>query len=85
MKKRLTAFVLVLIMLLPMMPQAALAASIADYGGNVNVMIRSETPHEYLDVNRGGATIPLSGRIWSYITADGVTTGPAYCINHVRP
>ena len=65
-----------------LMPQMAFAESIEDYGGNVNVMIRSQPPHEYLDVNRGGTTIPLSGRIWSYITADGKMEGPAYCIKH---
>ena len=82
MKKRITAFILVLVLALGVMPQMAFAESIEDYGGNVNVMIRSQPPHEYLDVNRGGTTIPLSGRIWSYITADGKMEGPAYCIKH---
>ena len=85
MSKRITAFVLVLVLAMSLTPQFSLpvsAASIDDYNGQVNVMIRSETPNTFLDVQTGGVTVALSARIWSYITADGVVTGPAYCINH---
>lgn len=83
MSKRITAFVLVLVLAVSLVPQLPVsAASIDDYNGQVNVMIRSETPNTFLDVQSGGVTVALSARIWSYITADGVVTGPAYCINH---
>ena len=81
MKKRLTALLLVVVMVLALAPQAA-AASMEDYPSGANVMIRSETPHTYLDVKVGGNTWGLSARIWSYITADAAVTGPAYCVNH---
>ena len=81
MKKRIMAFLLVLVMVLALAPQS-FATSIEDYPNGVNVMIRSETPHTYLDITTGGYTWGLSARIWSYITADAGLTGPAYCINH---
>ena len=81
MKKRITAFLLVLVMLLPLVP-TSFAAPLSSYGDSVNIMIRSEEPHSYLDVNRAGSMIPLSARVWSYITADGLTQGPAYCVEH---
>ena len=81
MKRRMIALILVLVLVFSLVPQVS-AASIEDYANGVNVMIRSETPHSYLDVRTGGYTIGLSGRIWSYITADGVITGPAYCVSH---
>ena len=84
MKKRLTALFLVMVMVLTMVPQV-FAASMDDYPSGVNVMIRSETPHTYLDVKSGSNSWGLSARIWSYITADAKLTGPAFCINHVRP
>ena len=82
MSKRFTAFILALVLVLTMVPQFAFAASMDDYPSGVNVMIRSETPHTYLDVSSGGGSWGLSARIWSYITADGKLTGPAYCVNH---
>ena len=81
MKKRITALILVLVMVLSIAPQVS-AASIEDYPSGVNVMIRSETPHTYLDVQTGGYITGLSARIWSYVTADNKVTGPAYCISH---
>ena len=81
MKKRMIALILVVVLAFSLVPQVS-AASIEDYSNGVNVMIRSETPHSYLDVQTGGYTIGLSARIWSYITADGVVTGPAYCVSH---
>ena len=86
--KRLIALVLVVAMVVSMsvsMVSPALAASIADYTSGVNVMIRSETPHTYLDVRSGDSSWPLSARIWSYATADAALEGPAFCVNHVRP
>ena len=81
MKKRFIALLLAVLLVMSLAPQS-FAASIDDYPNGVNVMIRSETPHTYLDITTGGYTWGLSARIWSYITADGSTTGPAYCINH---
>ena len=81
MSKRIVSLLLVLVMAVSLMPQVS-ADSIADYGGLVNVVIRSETPHTYLDVQTGGATVGLSARIWSYLTADGKIEGPGYCVNH---
>ena len=81
MKKRFIALLLAVLLVMSLAPQS-FAASIDDYPSGVNVMIRSETPHTYLDITTGGYTWGLSARIWSYITADGSTTGPAYCINH---
>ncbi len=81
MKKRLTALLLVMVMVLSLTPQV-FADSIDSYPNGVNVMIRSEIPHTYLDVKSGEYTWPLSGRIWSYVTADGKINGPAYCTNH---
>ena len=81
MKKRIMAFLLVLVMVMALAPQT-FATSIEDYPNGVNVMIRSETPHTYLDITTGGYTWGLSARIWSYITADAGLTGPAFCINH---
>ena len=84
MKKRLTALFLVVVIALSLAPQVS-ATSIADYPTGVNVMIRSETPHTYLDVRSGDSSWPLSARIWSYVTADAALEGPAFCANHVRP
>ena len=86
--KRVTALILVVAMVVSMaasMTSPVLAASITDYPSGVNVMIRSETPHTYLDVRNGGSTWGLSARIWSYVTADAALEGPAFCVNHVRP
>ena len=84
--KRLTALLLVVAIVVSMIVMATpvAAASIADYPA-VNVLIRSETPHTYLDVRSGDSTWPLSARRWSYVTADAAIEGPAYCANHVRP
>ena len=84
--KRLTALILAVAIVVSMFVMAlpVSAASIADYPA-VNVLIRSETPHNYLDVRSGDSTWPLSARIWSYVTADAVLEGPAFCVNHVRP
>ena len=82
--KRLTALLLVMAMVVSMsvsMASPAVAASISDYPA-VNVMIRSQTPHTYLDVRSGGSTWGLSARIWSFATADAALEGPAFCINH---
>ena len=53
--KRLTALLLVMVMVVSLAPQV-LAESIDDYPVGVNVMIRSETPHTYLDVKSGEYT-----------------------------
>ena len=81
--KRLTALLLVVAIVVSMIVMATpvAAASISDYPA-VNVRIRSETPHTYLDVRSGDSTWPLSARIWSYATADAAIEGPAYCMNH---
>ena len=86
--KRLTALLLVVAMVVSMavsITSPVFAASISDYTTGVNVMIRSETPHTYLDVRSGDSSWPLSARIWSYVTADAALEGPAFCANHVRP
>ena len=88
MKKRLTALILAVAMVVSMsvsITSPVLATSIGDYTTGVNVMIRSQTPHTYLDVRSGESSWPLSARIWSYATADAALEGPAFCVNHVRP
>ena len=84
MKKRITAFILVLAMMLPFASFApnVFAESLSDYGSIVSVMIQSDTAHEYLTVDHGGATINLSARSWNFLTADGLVSGPAWCAQH---
>ena len=85
MKKRLTALILAVAMVVSMsvsITSPVLATSIGDYTTGVNVMIRSQTPHTYLDVRSGESSWPLSARIWSYATADAALEGPAFCVNH---
>ena len=71
MKKRITALLLTFLLLVPYFPLTASAAALTGYGSTVSVMIQSGTPHEYLTVDHGGATVSLSARSWNYLTADG--------------
>ena len=82
MSKRITAAILVLVLSFSLIPFSAFAESLDGYGGQVNVMIQSQTPDTFLDVDHGSYTSALSARIWNYITADGKVKGPAFCINH---
>ena len=77
MKKRITALILVLVMILPLAPNV-FAETLDDYSGTVSVMIQSATPHEFLTVDHGGTTIALSARTWNYLTSDGKARGPAW-------
>ena len=84
MKKRILTMFLALALLLSFVPQV-FAASLQDTyeGGQTQILIRSGTPHSYLDIRYTDVwTAALSGRSWSYITADGQVTGPAYCVDH---
>ena len=81
MKKRITALILALVMILPLAP-SAFAETLEDYSGTVSVMIQSATPHEYLTVDHGGTPINLSARTWNYLTSDGKARGPAWCAQH---
>lgn len=82
MSKRITAAILVLVLSFLLIPFSAFAESLDEYGAQVNVMIQSQTPDTFLDVDHGSYTSALSARIWNYITADGKVKGPAFCINH---
>ena len=78
-KTRWIAFVLAALMLIGLFPMSVFAASIAD--GSATATISLGNRNYYLKTTAGTS---LGASAYQYTTNDGIT-GPAYCINHVRP
>ena len=77
--QRLTALVLVLVLLVGAFPFTASAASVAE--GSQTATIAPVERHYFLTTTAGTS---LGASAYQYTTNDGIT-GPAYCVNHVRP